>query len=283
MRSRGLLAELRRRAKRWVPRANQIPPDWPWFVWLILAGRGWGKTRTGAEWAADKARRFPGCRIALVAQAFADGRDTMVEGESGLLSIFDDSELRGGSPDTAWNRSMGELFLANGSRFRGSARPRARKTRGSGGRARRAARRGWAGRASLRRAFLLVGAGVEVLEVGELLLAERREVEPPLGGPGTALPRPIRTCALAERALGGEASAIQCRASAPIARRKSAGTQDSSYRPPRPRARAAPSPRSRRRSRGGSRRTKPGTRSHRLGSARSGRRTRWQARSQQGG
>ena len=42
-------------------------------------------------------------------------------------------------------------------------------------------------------------------------------------------------------------------------RRKSAGTQDSSYRPPRPRARAAPSPRSRRRSRGGSRRTKPGT------------------------
>jgi len=42
----------------------------------------------------------------------------MVEGESGLLSIFDDSELRGGSPDTTWNRSMGELFLANGSRFK---------------------------------------------------------------------------------------------------------------------------------------------------------------------
>jgi len=38
----------------------------------------------------------------------------------------------------------------------------------------------------------------------------------------------LATVALAERALGGEASAIQCRASAPIARRKSAGTQDSS-------------------------------------------------------
>lgn len=125
-----LLARLRRRAKRWVPRANQIPPDWSWFVWLILAGRGWGKTRTGAEWAADKARRFPGCRIALVAQAFADGRDTMVEGESGLLSIFDDSELRGGSQDTAWNRSMGELFLANGSRFKVFSSEKPRTLRG---------------------------------------------------------------------------------------------------------------------------------------------------------
>jgi phage terminase large subunit-like protein len=99
-------------------RAEQIPPDGDWFVWLILAGRGWGKTRTGAEWAAAMARRYPGCRIALVAPTAADGRDTMVEGESGLLSVIADAELRGGSRDKGWNRSLGELFLANGSRFK---------------------------------------------------------------------------------------------------------------------------------------------------------------------
>lgn len=83
-----------------------------------LRRSGMGKTRTGAEWCADTARRFPGARIALVAPTFADGRDTMVEGESGLLSVFHDSELRGGTQDSAWNRSMGELYLANGSRFK---------------------------------------------------------------------------------------------------------------------------------------------------------------------
>jgi phage terminase large subunit-like protein len=109
-----------RASVRWrlIARASQLAPVGKWFIWLILAGRGWGKTRTGAEWAAEKARRYPGCRIALCSQTFADGRDTMVEGESGLLSVFEDSELRGGSRETAWNRSIGELYLANGSRFR---------------------------------------------------------------------------------------------------------------------------------------------------------------------
>lgn len=101
-----------------IARPNQLPPAIPWFVWLILAGRGWGKTRTGAEWVAEKARRFPECRVALVAEKFADGRDTMIEGESGLLSVLADHELRGGEREAAWNRSLGELFLANGSRFK---------------------------------------------------------------------------------------------------------------------------------------------------------------------
>ena len=42
----------------------------------------------------------------------------MVEGESGLLTCLDDTELRGGSAETAWNRSLGELYMANGSRFK---------------------------------------------------------------------------------------------------------------------------------------------------------------------
>lgn len=116
-----LLDRLREKYRRpWSEsaRPEQIPPVGEWFIWLILAGRGWGKTRTGAEWSAEKARRYPGARIALVGQTYADGRDTMVEGESGLLSVLGEHELRGGNRDDAWNRSMGELFLANGSRFK---------------------------------------------------------------------------------------------------------------------------------------------------------------------
>jgi len=54
---------------------------------MILSGRGWGKNRTAGEWVIDKAKMFPGCRIALVARTAADTRDVMVEGESGLLAI----------------------------------------------------------------------------------------------------------------------------------------------------------------------------------------------------
>jgi phage terminase large subunit-like protein len=111
-------------------RPDQLPPPGDWFVWLILAGRGWGKSRTAAEWAAAKARRYPRCRIALVAATIADARDTMVEGESGLLACLEDSELRGGSQDAAWNRSLGELFLANGSRFKTYSSEKPRKLRG---------------------------------------------------------------------------------------------------------------------------------------------------------
>lgn len=68
-------------------RDNQIAPEGDWFSWLVLAGRGFGKTRTGAEWVREKASLWPGCRIALVAPTAADARDTMVEGESGILAV----------------------------------------------------------------------------------------------------------------------------------------------------------------------------------------------------
>ena len=113
-----------------VARPEQLPPPGDWQTWLILAGRGWGKTRTGAEYIADLARTYPGARIALVAATFADGRDTMVEGESGLLAVLDDSELKGGNQDEAWNRSMGELFMKNGSRFKIYSSERPRQLRG---------------------------------------------------------------------------------------------------------------------------------------------------------
>lgn len=72
-------------------RPNQILPEGLWTVWLILAGRGWGKTRTGAEavreWV-DRGVR----RIALLAATPADARDVMITGESGLLNIYPENE-----------------------------------------------------------------------------------------------------------------------------------------------------------------------------------------------
>lgn len=132
---RSKLAAARAKQRSWLTdrRPEQCAPPQSsvdWFVWLILAGRGWGKTRTGAETVADWAREHPGCRIALVAITFADGRDTMVEGESGLLAVLDDAELRGGSQDKAWNRSLGELFLENGSRFKIYSSEKPRQLRG---------------------------------------------------------------------------------------------------------------------------------------------------------
>ncbi len=67
-------------------RPNQLAPATDWFVWLLLSGRGFGKTRTGAEWIIHRAKHGPFFPIALVGQTKADVRDTMIEvGESSLL------------------------------------------------------------------------------------------------------------------------------------------------------------------------------------------------------
>lgn len=118
----------------WTPeckhaRPEQLPPPGDWFVWFIKAGRGWGKTRTGAEWVRARAR-LGNRRIALVASTFADGRDTMVEGESGLLAVVPEVEWLDGSADGAWNRANGELRWANGSRAKIYSSERPRQLRG---------------------------------------------------------------------------------------------------------------------------------------------------------
>lgn len=53
---------------------------------MVLAGRGFGKTRMGSEWIRELAATNPGCRIALVGETAADVRDTMIKGDSGLLA-----------------------------------------------------------------------------------------------------------------------------------------------------------------------------------------------------
>ncbi len=79
-------AELKYHWRFWA-RPDQLPPDGDWTTWLLLAGRGFGKSRCGAEWVRQMAHDYPGCRIALVAETAADARKVMVEGESGILAI----------------------------------------------------------------------------------------------------------------------------------------------------------------------------------------------------
>ncbi len=69
-------------------RLEQLPPPGDWFVWLLRSGRGFGKTRTGAEWVRAEVESGRRGRIALVGQSKADVRDTMIEvGESAILNI----------------------------------------------------------------------------------------------------------------------------------------------------------------------------------------------------
>lgn len=88
-------------------RADQRPPKGAWFAWVLRGGRGSGKTRTGAEWTRRMVSLAP--RFALVARTGADIRDTLVEGESGILAT---------SPPNArpeWEPSKRRLTWPNGS------------------------------------------------------------------------------------------------------------------------------------------------------------------------
>lgn len=68
-------------------RRDQLPPAGDWRLWLVLAGRGFGKTRAGAEWVRALADANPQARIALVGASLGEVRSVMIEGESGVLAI----------------------------------------------------------------------------------------------------------------------------------------------------------------------------------------------------
>lgn len=90
-------------------RQSQLPPKIEWDTWLILAGRGFGKTRAGAGWVHQVAGEVPGARIALLGATAADTRSVMVEGESGLLA-----KAPAGA-GLAFEPSLRKLSWANGS------------------------------------------------------------------------------------------------------------------------------------------------------------------------
>ena len=68
-------------------RPNQRTPPGDWRIWLIMAGRGWGKTRCGAEFVRARVESGECRRIALVGRTAADVRDVMAEGPSGLVAV----------------------------------------------------------------------------------------------------------------------------------------------------------------------------------------------------
>jgi phage terminase large subunit-like protein len=69
-------------------RPNQIAPEGDWMTWLVLAGRGFGKTRTGAEWVRENVTDKTASRIALIAETQKDLEEVMVFGDSGIMSVF---------------------------------------------------------------------------------------------------------------------------------------------------------------------------------------------------
>jgi phage terminase large subunit-like protein len=72
-------------------RPDQIAPEGDWDIWLVLAGRGWGKTRTGAEWVREQVKAGAK-RIALVAETQKDLEEVMINGESGILAVCPEDE-----------------------------------------------------------------------------------------------------------------------------------------------------------------------------------------------
>jgi len=73
---------------RLIGRDKQIAPVGDWIVWLLLAGRGFGKTRTGAEWIRERVYSGEARNIVLGAPTAGDLRDIVVEGRSGILAVF---------------------------------------------------------------------------------------------------------------------------------------------------------------------------------------------------
>jgi phage terminase large subunit-like protein len=105
------LVHLDAQFENWANR-NQYPPTGEgWRVWLMMAGRGFGKTRAGAEWIFRLADARPGARIALVGATIADARTVMVEGVSGLLAVAKMHRRR----RLNWEPSLGRLKWPNGS------------------------------------------------------------------------------------------------------------------------------------------------------------------------
>jgi phage terminase large subunit-like protein len=87
---------------------GQIAPPGDWRVWLIRAGRGFGKTRAGAEWVSEIARTVKNARIALVGATAQDVRRVMIEGESGLLNVAQGGDI------IDYRREAGEVHFGTG-------------------------------------------------------------------------------------------------------------------------------------------------------------------------
>ncbi|MES2986881.1 MAG: terminase family protein [Pseudomonadota bacterium] len=108
---RAMSAAMRRefiaRWDAWAHKGQLMPPG-DWRVWLIRAGRGFGKTRAGAEWVCEVARTTSDARIALVGANADDVRQVMIEGPSGIVCVARSDER------PVWHRATREVRWPNG-------------------------------------------------------------------------------------------------------------------------------------------------------------------------
>ena len=97
--------------EQWAHDSQKPPEGEGWRTWLMMAGRGFGKTRAGAEWITRLAsQRGRPVRIALVGATAADVRSVMIEGEAGLIAV---GRRHGVTPK--FEPSLGRLIWPNGS------------------------------------------------------------------------------------------------------------------------------------------------------------------------
>jgi phage terminase large subunit-like protein len=89
---------------------GQAPDRDDWRLWVLLAGRGFGKTRAGAEWVSAFARENPGAAVALVGATRDEARAVMIEGRSGLLAVAREGERE----RMRWQPSRHRLVFASG-------------------------------------------------------------------------------------------------------------------------------------------------------------------------
>ena len=114
--------EILKRPWWFIGRPEQQEPSGGWVVWLILAGRGWGKTRTGAEWIIEQVLNNPTApdgaptEWAIIAETFSDTRVMCVEGPSGILRVLHNRGLVN-ERDFEYNRSSWQVRLSGGQRI----------------------------------------------------------------------------------------------------------------------------------------------------------------------
>ena len=111
-------------------RPKQTRPSREFYIWLILAGRGWGKTRTGAQDAAIYACTRPNVQVAVVAPTHGDLRRVCFGGPSGLMSVIPKECLSNSRDFKGYSSSVSEIRLANGSKITGYAAQEPDRLRG---------------------------------------------------------------------------------------------------------------------------------------------------------
>lgn len=94
-------------------RPDQLMPDGDWTYLIYLAGRGWGKTRTGAEHVKKWALEQPGCQIAVLAPTHQDVKNVAFNGVSGIISVIPPSMI------SRYNSIDLRIELTNGSAIQG--------------------------------------------------------------------------------------------------------------------------------------------------------------------